>query len=230
MHVDPNEGQPDATSQPQDMYSGVRLDDQGPRPTGVTLPPIIQTLFQRYKTVLTHPSVATFEAELPTANWQAVWVGVAIMAVAWALMSLIVGAEQSSPYSSGPSLGGALGIGVLLVVAFFFGSGIYHLIAKLLGGTGSFLPYAYAISLVIVPLDTVAGVALIIPVLGALVFLAAGVYSIYLLVLATQAAHRLTTGKAVAVVLIPSAVAVILSCALSSLFILLLLALSGAGR
>lgn len=215
MNVNPREDQHSA-------YPGVA--------TQVNIQDLLRELFQKYRTVLTHPSVATFDAVLPAATWQAVWIGAAIMALAWAIGSFIVGLEQSTAYSSGPSLGSALGIFVVFFIAFFFASAVYHLIAKLFGGTASFLIYTYAISLVVVPLDTVAGLALIIPVLGILAVFAAGLYGLYLLVLATQAAHRLPAGKSVAVVLIPAGASILLSCAFSSLLILLLVMLAGAGR
>lgn len=215
------------------MNFNPREDQHGGYPavtTQVNIQVLLRELFQKYRAVLTHPSVATFDAELPAASWQAVWIGAAIMAIAWAIGSFIVGLEQSTVYSSGPSLGSALGIFVVFVIAFFFASAVYHLIAKMFGGTASFLTYTYAVSLVVVPLDTVAGLALIIPVLGILAVFAAGLYGLYLLVLATPAAQRLTVGKAVAVVLIPAGASMILSCAFSSLLILLLVMLAGVGR
>lgn len=196
----------------------------------------IQGMLQSYKNVLLHPRVATFDAELPGASWQKVWVGVlamsAIVTFAIVILYAITNSSSSSTSydsSSGLSFGGVVGIFLVFGGSFFLGAGIEYLLARLFGGTGTFLIHTYAMSLVVVPLDTAGIVALIIPVVGILVLLGVGIYSTVLMVLAIQSAHRLPTGKAVAVVLIPSAVSFLLYCAsMALLFSFLLILVAGS--
>lgn len=191
----------------------------------------LRNLFEIYKRVLQQHSVAAFEAELPAANWQAIWIGAGILALAWSLLTLVAGLEQSSSgISSGPSIGAMVGVFVVSVIAVFVAAAIYHGIARLFGGTASFLTYAYAISLVLIPIDTIDAFALMIPVLGVLITFGVGIYGLYLLVLATQAAHRLPMNKAVATVLIPAGVATLLSCAFYSLIAVFALLLIHAAQ
>lgn len=196
----------------------------------------IQGLLQSYKNVLLHPRVATFDAELPGASWQKVWVGVlamsAIVTLAIVILYAITNSSNSSTSyasSSGLSFGGVVGIFLVFGGSFFLGAGIEYLLARLFGGTGTFLIHTYAMSLVAIPLDTAGIVALIIPVVGILVLLGVGIYSTVLMVLAMQSAHHLPTGKAVAVVLIPSAVSFLLYCAsMALLFSFLLILVAGS--
>jgi len=196
----------------------------------------VQGLLQSYKNVLLHPRVATFDAEVPGASWQKVWVGVlamsAIVTLAIVILYAITNSSSSSTTyasSSGLSFGGVVGIFLVFGGSFFLGAGIEYLLARLFGGTGTFLIHTYAMSLVAIPLDTAGIVALIIPVVGILVLLGVGIYSTVLMVLAMQSAHRLPTGKAVAVVLIPSAVSFLLYCAsMALLFSFLLILVAGS--
>lgn len=186
---------------------------------------LLRALFTSCKRVLTHPSVATFDAELPAANWPALWVGASILAISWMFIIIIVSLENPSPYASGPSIGTYLTAFPVFFATLFFSAGVYHLVAKLLGGTATYLTYAYAIALVAVPINAVTAVAFVIPVLGVLVMLAGGLYALYLLVLATQSAHRVSAGKAVAIVLTPAAVSLVLSCLLYAALFAFVLAL-----
>lgn len=208
-------------------------DPQGAYPAVATLvnfQGLLRELFQKYKIAAMHPNVATFEAELPAATWQRVWAGAIIWAAAWAIGLALSSLVNRTAYSEGPSFGILIGAFVVFVGAFFFGVGVMQLIAKLFQGSASFRTYAYALSLALVPVTAIGAVAFIIPGLGALLFFAAQLYGIYLCVLATQAAHRVTVGKAWAIVLIPSAAAVLLSFLFDFLLLFLLIALSGAGH
>ena len=137
-----------------------------------------------------------------------------------------------------PSTGffGALGSFLLLVlltpvvgtVLLFFSAAIYHLVVYLLvkpsasGFETTFRILAYS-SVAIIPLAAVALVAwipLVGPVLNIVVSLAATGYALFLAVVGIREAHETTTGKAILVMVIPTAVSVL---------ILLLLILVGAG-
>jgi hypothetical protein len=86
---------------------------------------------------------------------------------------------------------------------FFFGAGIFHLIAKAFGGRGTFLSYCYNYSLIVIPISILSIVVSIIPGLGSMAGLAGAVYEIVLLIFMTMGVHRLSSGKASATVLIP---------------------------
>jgi len=77
----------------------------------------------------------------------------------------------------------------------FVGLGISFIIAKILGGQGSFTSLFYLVSLYAVPIALLSWI----PVLNILVIL----YSLYLFFLALKESLTLSTGKAIAVILIP---------------------------
>lgn len=191
----------------------------------------LRNLYESYKRVLLQHSVAAFEAELPAANWKSFWVGAGILGLAWSIAVMALGLfETGGELSGGSLLGGVVGMWVVVVGAIFIGVAIYHGIARLFGGTGSFLSYAYLLSLVLVPVDAFDAFALLIPVLGYIIVGAVGIYALYLAVLATQAAHHLPVNKAAAVILIPVGASVLLTCALYSTIAVFFLLLIGAAR
>lgn len=203
-----------------------------PRSAGapVNFQDLVRAMYHKYKTVVTHPNVATFDAELPAATWKTVWFGAVSWAAAWAVGMFFASLVNRSAYSQGPTIGTLLGTFIVFVGGFFFGVGVMHLTAKLFQGSAPFCTYAYALSLALVPVTAIGAVAFIIPGLGAWLFLAAQLYGIYLCVLATQAAHRVVVGMAWAIVLIPSAAAVVFSYFLATLFVVLLVAVSVPSR
>lgn len=224
MNINPNEGARNASPQPHSAYPS--SPQQTANRVLDSLWASLQDLFPRYKAVLMHPKLATFDAEVSAANWQSVWVGVGLYGVEWVVFLILGSLVTGYALSFGSMLQGVVGAFLLFSLGFFFVTvGVWHLIAtKLFGGTGSFLTYAYLASLAVVATEAIGAVAVIIPVVGGLVFLAANLYSWYLMVLATQAAHRIPPGKAWATVLIPAGVTAVLSCAFYGLVIALLLA------
>lgn len=210
MSINPNDDKQSVFSSSQDTYRPSHTQVANPTLNNVVL--TFQDLFRRYKTVLMHPSVATFDAELPEANTKAVLLGAGVFAGAWTFFLIVASLASRSAFSSGPTLGLVIGGFLVFFFAFFISVGVYQLLAMPFGGTGSYLPYAYLISLAIVPTEAIGAVLLIIPVLGILVLLAASIYGLYLMVLATQSAQRVTPGKAWAIVMIPSAASVLLAC------------------
>lgn len=101
---------------------------------------------------------------------------------------------------------------IMIVIGFFIGSGIYYLVAKALGGTGDFGEQSYLLAAGQAPLNMIAGVISVIPVLGGCIAGLASLYVIYLNVLSIKTAHGFDWGKAVATVLIPLVVIFILAC------------------
>ncbi len=183
----------------------------------------LQALLQRWQYVLTRPSVPTFDAEQPAANWQTMLISLVILGVVEGVSQFIIGLEQGSamtitlpnqsPYVFHPNpVGNAFGGLIGAFVGFFVLSGILYVSAKVFNGQGTFLTQSWLLSLFLVPLDIISAVARIVPFVGGLVAFAAFVYGVYLAVLAIASAHRLSTGSATAVVLLPLAILFVLAC------------------
>lgn len=190
-----------------------------------------QDYTQRWQAVITGRNVPAFDAQLPSANWQAVWIGLAILGLVRGVTSAIGAAFASAvtinnhvylPSSPASSFFSGL-FGVF--IGFFIGVGILYLIARLFGGIGSFLGYAYLISLFYVPLGIVSAVFGLLPIIGAIIGLLIGIFEVYLAIQATASAHRLPMDRATWVVLIPVIIAFVLLLliffALAALFVTL---------
>ena len=118
---------------------------------------------------------------------------------------------------------------VVTLLSAFIGIGLIHLIAKLLGGEGSFTEIFFLaaatsapITLVSGALGLLSGLLGLIPFLGAifgmlfgLVGLAVGIYSLVLSAMAVAAAHRFSLGKGFVTVLLPLVVGFLLGCCLA---------------
>lgn len=223
MSMNPNEGQGDQG------YQGYSPPPPPPSEPPYGAPPTtyspsaqaggglnVQDLLQRWRAVLMPwPNVATFDAQQPGANWLTIIVSLVALGVLQAIVGAIESAEYHSVsviYGFGNTSSPAANVGNIIgtPIGFFIAAGILFFIAKLFGGTGNFLTYAWLLSLAYVPLSAIAAVAGIIPLLGVLIALAAGIYNLYLSVLATASAHRLTIGRSWLVVLIPAIVVFVL--------------------
>ncbi len=212
-------------------YGGYQQGQQGygyapPQTTPQPLGQAIQQLPSDYIKVLTHPSAQTFAGEIGKASWGIVWVqliGYAVIAaILGFLNSLISSSRLNTTTTSGISpsaftalLGGlSFAYIIIIPVAFFIGMGIFYALAKAFGGQGTFLQQSYATLLFQVPLGILTSLIGLIPIAGAFIALAIDIYLIVLQVFAIMGVHRLSGGKATAVVLIPVAVLLLLACAL----------------
>ncbi len=99
---------------------------------------------------------------------------------------------------------------IAVPVSFFILVGIQYLIAKAFQGEGRFLTQSYTTLLYQVPIYAASYVLGLIPILGGIAGFALYIYSIVLNVFSIMAVHRLSGGKATAVVLIPIAVLLLL--------------------
>ncbi len=226
--------------QPQAPY-GYGAPPQGPygapyQEPGYGMPPVqaaplplgeaIRQLPNQYIRVLTKPSAATFAEEQGKAAWNIVWIQLIIYAIAAAVLgylAILISPNQFSTAGSSTlnpgmvqaiSLSAGFGLILLVPIFFFIGVGIYYLIAKAFGGQGTFLAQSYTTLLYGVPIGILSSVLRLIPILGSLAAIALGIYGIVLQVFAIMAVHRLSGGKATAVVLIPVAIAFVLVCVL----------------
>jgi len=193
---------------------GYAPPQQAPRSIGQA----IQELPNQYIRVLTKPSRLTFEGEMGKADWAMVWIQLLI----WAVIGTIIGLIGSALRLASSSLvgsGGANFNSVLALTAsgntfafisvpitFFILVGIQYLLAKAFKGEGNFLTQAYTTLLFEVPIYVVSYLLGLIPILGGIAGFALLIYGWVLNVFAIMAVHRLSGGKASAVVFIPIAV------------------------
>lgn len=192
-----------------------------PQPAGMG------TIWQKWINVTTRPGVASFAQELPTANWRDIWlslIGLAILsAITGAIAALYTSQTLTIPQSDGTTTtvhipAGASWLTIITVpLAFFVGVAILFVIAKIFGGTGTFLEQSYAMALYYVPIQGVIALLGLLPVLGGLAAFVLGIYEIVLAVFAIAASQRLTIGRSVAVVLLPAVILFLLVCGLIAL-------------
>jgi hypothetical protein len=219
---------------------------------GVNAPPpslweAIKQLPQRYWRVLSKPGEATFASEMLQARWDVVWaqiLGYALVAaifatLAWLVLLAFIGAEfhamtaqtgTANPFNSfGLFLLPAPIFGVFIfisgIVGIFLSQGITYLLARAFGGQGSFLAQVYTGLLYQVPIGLVAAALTIIPFLGSSIGGLAGIYQYVLQFFQVKAVHRLSTGNALAVVLIPVGVATLLVFGLVFLYFVFIISL-----
>jgi len=108
---------------------------------------------------------------------------------------------------------------ILVAVFLFIGAGIYHLLVLLLAGQSNagyeatFRVGSYAsVILVVSWISSLFNVIPVVgPIIGGLLGLVIGVYGIIIQVLGIREVHSTTTGRAVAVVLIPTAVILLIA-------------------
>ena len=205
----------------------------GPPPTGGAYayaapgppqPAGMGAIWQKWVNVTTRPGVASFAQELPTANWRDIWlslIGLAILsAITGAIAALYTSQTLTLPRADGTTTtvhipAGASWFTIITVpLAFFVGVAILFVIAKIFGGTGTFLEQSYAMALYYVPIQGVIALLGLLPILGGLAAFVLGIYEIVLSVFAITASQRLTIGRSVAVVLLPAVILFLLVCGL----------------
>ena len=191
---------------------------QSPRPLSVA----IQELPQQYIKVCTRPSVQSFLGEIGKADWAIVWIQLLVLAVIAAIFGVIRNLIFRTPVIVTGSAANytnlvqtfTVGSSVFSIVSvpllFFIGAGIQYLLARAFRGQGIFLQQCYAVLLYQVPLGIISYVIGLVPILGGIVAFALAIYGIVLNVFAIMAVHRLSGGRATAVVLIPVGIAVLL--------------------
>ena len=188
----------------------------------------------QYVYVITHPAAKTFEGGGSRARWSWVFaqiVGYAVIMVVLGLITsqlinavlgdvarVIDGFPGLSAFTVSTSTGVALLNAVYVPVFFFVGVLIQYAFARAFYGEGTYLAQAYASLLYQVPLGILGGLLtllfLAIPGAG-LVFAGCAavvlfVYAVVLNIFMIMGVHRLSGGKAAAVVLIPYGVGVAL--------------------
>ena len=176
----------------------------------------IQELPNQYIKVLTKPSAQTFAEEMGKADWAMVWIqllGLAILGTILGFIRAAIGLAGSSFVSSSGtfnpaailalSVSGSTFSFISVPLAFFILVGIQYLLAKAFQGQGRFLTQGYTTLLFQVPIYIASFILGFIPILGGIAGFVLLIYSWVLNVFAIMAVHRLSAGKASAVVFIP---------------------------
>jgi hypothetical protein len=210
-----------------------------PPPQSAPLPlgEAIRNLPNQYIKVTTKPGPMTFAEEMGKASWDIVWVQLIFYAIISTILSylatLISGTNLNTPTSGGTvnpallqsirsiTLGITFGQIILIPLFFFIGMAIIYGLARAFGGQGTFLTQSYTYLLFDVPLGIVSSLIALIPIAGGFIAIAIGIYRIVLAIFSVMAVHRLSGGRATAVVLIPIGVALLLACGLAVLVVAL---------
>ena len=96
------------------------------------------------------------------------------------------------------------------LVGFYVSNGLVYLGARLSGGNGDFTTQVYLLSLFTVPLGIVLSLVGLVPFVGVFISFAVSAYGFILNVRAVKVTHGLSTGRAVAAILVPVLVIVML--------------------
>lgn len=164
-----------------------------------------------------------FLAEEDKANTEDTLLSVLVYTIAAVVISMVTGFLQFQQITNIlgeqlPELGFNLGtifffilIGTVIMspISFYISVGLQYLGARVFGGSGDFKTHAYLMALIIVPATVLGGVVSLlafIPIIGFLAGLAGfgiSIYTIILNVRAVKATHNMTTGLAVASIIVP---------------------------
>lgn len=185
-----------------------------------------------WRRVLTQPGEEVFEQEKLDPNGTltlgVIWMVIAgVIATIFGVIQAVLGMgamttalseaglppemEQMLSPMMGSMLGGATFVSIITVPVFFLiGALIYHLLATVLGGSGDFGKFAYLFATFQAPLTMGAALLGVIPVLGGCLAILLSVYSYVLSYFAIKVNYGLTQGRALAVILIPLGVLLLL--------------------
>jgi hypothetical protein len=187
---------------------------------------------ETWRRVLTQPGEPVFEQEKANPNgtlqtaliWMVIagvvaaifgWIAGLIGASSAAAMISSMGLPPEAQAQLGPMLsmvtGGAGFAAIIAVpVGFLIGTFIIHLIAKMLGGQGDYGKFAYLASTYQAPLTMASAILSIIPFLGGCLGFILIIYTYVESYFAVKTNYGLTSGKAIAAILIPLAILLIL--------------------
>lgn len=211
-------------------------------------------ILQSWKGALTNPNEEYFRDQLKLANLTQGAVGILIAAVIAGILSGIgtffggaavtqslapmfaemgmSAAEVEAIFAaSQPTFIGTLFSTIIgAVVGFFIGAAIYWIFAKLLGGDGSYEEQTYLMSTYTAPLLIINGVLSLIPFIGPFIAIFVSIYQLVLSYFAIKVSHRLTSGRAVMVVLLPVLIGFICACCTIFFFASTIAAVMGSGE
>ena len=113
------------------------------------------------------------------------------------------------------------------VIGWLIGSAIIYVFAMLFGGKGDFVKQSYLIALYAAPLMVVSSIVSLIPFVGPILSLLVSLYGIYLLTMSIKQAHKVSTGKAIAIWLVPVVIVAVLVSVLAVGFLMTMLPMMG---
>jgi hypothetical protein len=183
-------------------------------------------MFNIWLRAITQPRLATYQALLeeepnPTFGKAAGWMALAglIAGIISGLLLLIAGGQPLELVLTN-LICGLIAVPILAVIGFAIGSAILLAIAKLLGGEGTFDQQSYLLAAASAPMSIVSGILAPLPLVGPVLSLLASLYYLWLSVLALQAAHRYTPGRAVVTVFAPALLIFVPICVIAILLLI----------
>jgi hypothetical protein len=214
----------DIYQKPIDSSHNSNLDNNTPNVEQPSMGQAILELPGQYFNVLTRPSVKRFIEEKANAHWGIVWIQLISLAIIDAILqsvSLLISPNHVNSLTGIHSISPSMLLSITIItfvllqliltpVAFLAAGGILYLIARVLGGTGTFLEQIYATLLFGVPLVILSYLLLLIPATSSWLPYVPHLYSLVLFVVSLMAVHQLSRGKALSVVLIPIGVLLVL--------------------
>jgi len=196
----------------------------------------VNATLQSWINVLTHPGEAAFAEEQtkPQANFTTaiIWMviaGVVTGIAGWLSFNLFGGAsgmmamveqmnlppevaEQARQMFASGVMGGAGFSAIISTPLFFFiGAAIFYLIGRMLGGSGDLGRYSYLLASFQAPIGILSALLNVVPVVGACISTILALYSLVLTYFATKVGLNLSSGKAIAVILIPVILLILLA-------------------
>ncbi len=118
---------------------------------------------------------------------------------------------------------------IMSVIGWLIGSGIIYVFAMIFKGKGNFTNQSYLLALYGAPLMVINSILGIIPFIGPILAFLVWLYGLYLLTMAIKQVHKVSTGKAVAIWLIPVVVVAVIAAVLFVGFLMTIVPLMGAG-
>lgn len=200
----------------------------------------VNATIQTWINVLTHPNEQTFveEGSRPQANFTTaiIWMvitGAVTGILGWVAFNMLFGSsngllamidqmdlpaetatQMRQMFSNGmmsAMVGGAgLSSIVFTPISFLIGAVIFYFIGRMLGGSGDLGRYAYLLATFQAPLGIIRALLGLVPIAGGCLGLLLGIYSLVLTYFATKVGLNLSSGKAIAVIVIPVAVLLLL--------------------
>jgi hypothetical protein len=192
-----------------------------------------------WRRVLTQPGEPVFEQEKvnPNGTLQTALIWMLIAGVVAAIFGFIAGAVGASSAAAmleqmdlppevmaqvGPMMsmmtGGSVAAILTVPIFFLIGTFIMHLIAKMLGGQGEYATFAYLASTYQAPITIVSAILAVIPVVGGCVSALLGIYGYVLAYFAIKVNYNLTSGRAIAAILIPLVIIVLIIMCFGAVF------------
>jgi hypothetical protein len=180
-------------------------------------PSSIRTLPSQYWRIISKPSVQTFSAAQENASWGSIWLQLIVVGVVsaalYALYLTIVPPQTSAVQGLSAStiqnitiISTVISLIVFTPISFFISAGVLYGVARLLKGDGTYLKQLYTLTLIGVPMVLLSSLLLLIPATSSWLPYLPHIYSLILVVLAIRAVHHLSTGKAIAVIILPAVI------------------------